>query len=138
MKRFLKYSCYIFLFTFLILSCAKRKKRAAIEGVYMGEEHYVHIGPYGDTSSNDTYPLSIELKFQDNGYFLLTKDTYPISYEIPSSKMVKYDSATHYEGLVPLHIWAIELEGDNLYGTFKENNGWSGSYDHYYFKGVKN
>jgi hypothetical protein len=127
----------VFIFSILLLSCAKKKKREAIEGVYTGVERYIHIGPYGDTSTDESYMHQIELKFQDNGYFLLTKETYPVSYEIPSSKLLKYDSVKTTEGLVPRHIWRIELEGDSLYGSFEENNGWAGSYDHYKFEGVK-
>ena len=137
MKKLQAYSYCIIVFSVLIMSCAKKKKRAAIEGVYSGLEQYVHIGPYGDTSDNETYTHQIELKFQDNGNFLLTKDTYPFSHEIPSSKLVKYDSATKFEGLVPLAVWTVELEGDSLYGNFQENNGWSGNYEHYIFKSAK-
>jgi hypothetical protein len=136
MKKLQKYSCYIAVFSVLFISCAKKKKRESIEGVYKGTERFIHIGPYGDTSKDESYSHEIQIILKNRALFTLTKDTYPFSYDIPASALVNEDTDTKWQTF-PQEIWTVRLVGDSLYGSFKENDNWAGSKDHYLFKGVK-
>ncbi|NOQ72814.1 MAG: hypothetical protein GQ574_12460 [Crocinitomix sp.] len=135
MKKLRAYSYCVIVFSILMISCGK-KKREAIEGVYKGIERYVHIGPYGDTSHDESYIHQIELKIQDNRHFLLTKETYPFSHELSAGNLVEDGTDTKWQTF-PQEIWTVRIVGDSLYGSFKENDNWAGSKDHYLFEGIK-
>lgn len=123
-------------FLVLIFSCHKKDKKKHV-GVYSGVEQYVKIGPYLDTLNDVSKPQEITISLKGSSTFLITKNTYPFSYEVSANKLVKYDSVSVHEGLVPRHNWTIWIDGNMLTGRFEENNGWAGSQDHYLFSGSK-
>ncbi len=136
LEKLQKYCCCLVVFYILFVSCAKKKKRESIEGVYKGTERFIHIGPYGDTSADDSYADEIQILLKNRKLFTLTKDTYPFSYDIPTIVLVNEDSVTKWQ-ILPQVIWEVHIVGDSLYGVFQENDNWAGSQDHYRFKGVK-
>jgi len=135
MSKINKYFLALLTGTVILISCHKKEKQA-IAGTYTGEERYVYIGPYYDTLYDSTYSQSITLTLVENKTFVVSKSTYPFSYEISANHLLEYDSVRKWD-ILPEEIWTILVVSDSLYGRFEENNSWAGSQDHYTFVGKK-
>lgn len=72
----------------------------------------------------------------DNKTFRLNKNTYPFSYTVSANRLVRYSSVVKKQ-YFPEEIWAININGDKLDGTFDLNKNLAGSLDHYIFSGEK-
>ena len=64
--------------------------------------------------------LSSQILLKNRKLFTLTKDTYPFSYDIPTSALMNEDSDTKWQ-ILPQEIWEVHIVGDSLYGVFQEN-----------------
>jgi hypothetical protein len=122
---------------FFLTACLK-KKMEKIEGIYVGQERYVHMyGSTTDTLSDTLFDQIITVKLHNNEFYKFTKTIDSTTFEFPSKRLARNGTQTKTEGLIPLITTKLTADGDYLSYEIVENNGWTGSYNHYYFTGYK-